>query len=193
MLIASLSNNGGNRRILVVLLFAVAMLTVNLLLVRQNKSLKAYASKLDRSLELKLGTPLPDLLGRDIQGNKLSIDYGSDARRTILMVFSSGCGPCSENMKNWRALKNSCDASKYRLVGVSLTPSGTAEFVAYHKMEGIPIMSEVDAKSRVDYNLTLTPQTILIGPDGKTERVWSGVLSSGSTRAEVEHALNVRF
>jgi peroxiredoxin len=168
------------------MIVGVVLLLVNVLLAQQNKKLKMLASKPDRALEIKAGTMLPTLEGIDSDGNRQSISYG----QTVLLVFSPRCRVCGENLPNWEAIINGIDRESFRLFAISLQSQGVKEYASRHGINGVTILTEIDSKYRVAYNLALTPQTILIGSDGKAERVWTGLLH-GEDKREIERALNV--
>jgi hypothetical protein len=169
-----------------------ALLLVNVLLLQQNKKLKVLAGRPDRALEIKPGTALPPLEGSDSNGVSHRVDYGQDRRKTVLLVLSPLCQACDENMPNWVAIINRLDRRLFRLVAVSLQSEGLKEYVVRRGIAQIPILTKIDPKYRVDYNLALTPQTILIDADGKVEKVWTGLLR-GEDKQGVELSLNVRL
>ena len=182
-----------NRRTALLLLCSVVVLLgLNLLLVKQNKELKAYAQTGERNLALKPGTQLPPIEGHGPDGNRMRFDFASDRRKTLVMVFSPNCSACRENMPNWQAIIGRVDQQAYRLVGISLAAKGTREYVEENQLRDMSIVAEIDAKTRVAYNLLLSPQLILIDANGNTEKVWSGVLDSDDKR-EVEGLLHVEL
>jgi hypothetical protein len=168
------------------------LLLMNFLLIQQNKKLKTLASRPDRVLEVRPGTALPPLDGLDSNGNKHSINYGQDSRKTVLLVLSPRCQACEENMPNWEAIIKGLDRQSFRLAAVSLQPGGVNEYASQRGINQIPILTKIDPKNRVAYNLALTPQIILISAGGKVEKVWTGLLK-GEDRQSVELALNVRL
>jgi len=183
----------GNKKVAALLMIVgVVLLLVNVLLAQQNKKLRFLASRPDRSLEVRAGTVLPSLEGVDDDGNRQSINYGQDARKTVLLIFSPNCRACGDNLPNWEAIINGIDRRSFRLFAISLQSQGFKEYESRHRINGIVILTEIDAKYRVAYNLVLTPQIILIGSDGKVERVWTGVLQQEDKR-DVERALNVQL
>ena len=180
------------RRSLVLIACSMMLLTANAFLIKQNRVLKAYTSQLDRSKGLQPGTRLPALEGLGLQGERINMSFGTDARKTLLLVFAPGCGACNENALNWQLMMNRLDEAEYRIVGVSLVHTGTNEYVAQHKLKDITVFADVDATNRAAYSLMLTPQTILIGADGTTEKVWSGNLL-GSDRQDLESSLHLQL
>lgn len=150
------------------------------------------AKRPDLALEVKPGTALPPLEGFDSDGVRHSIDYGQDSRKTVLLVLSPRCHACEENMPNWEAIINGLDRRSFRLAAVSLQSEGFKEYAIRHGINQVPVLTKIDPKYRVTYNLALTPQTILITADGKVEKVWTGVLRE-EDKQDVELALNVRL
>jgi len=169
-----------------------ALLLINVLLIQQNEKLKVLARKPDRALEVKPGTALPALEGLDYNGERHIFGYGQDSRKTVLFVLSPRCGACEENMPNWEAIMKGLDQRSFRLAGVSLQSEGFKEYASRHGINQVPILTKIDPKYRVSYNLALTPQTILIDADGKVEKVWTGLLR-GEDKQNVEMSLNVRL
>ena len=170
----------------------VVLVSFNILLVAQNKGLKAYATRIERSLELQPGTPLPSVEGLGLRGEGIKLDYGVDPRKTLLLVFSNSCKACTDNMPNWEAVVKNIDQRAFRVAAISLWPQGVKEYLGRHQLGSIPVLAELDPKSRVAYNLMVTPQTILINSQGVAERVWTGMITDKEKR-EVEEALGVRL
>ena len=166
-------------------MLAVTILILNLMLVQQNRDLKAYANRVDQLIELNPGTRLPALEGSNAEGNRIKVSYERETRKTLLLVYSPQCGSCTDNMPAWHTLLKRADRDSVRIVGVSVLASGAADYARKHDLSGIETLTEVSPKVRTAYRLNLTPQTILISSDGVVEKVWSGVLSD-EERGEIE-------
>jgi hypothetical protein len=177
---------------LLLFVLGAGLLLMNGLLLQQNKKLRILAKRPDRALEVRPGTTLPPLEGFDSNGNMHSLNYAQDSRKTVLLVLSAKCRACDENMPNWEAMINGLDRQSFRLAAVSLQSEGFKENASQRGINQIPILTKIDPKYRVAYNLALTPQTILIDADGKVEKVWTGFLR-GEDKRDVELALNVRL
>jgi hypothetical protein len=95
-------------------------------------------------------------------------------------------------MPNWKAILQSLDRNSYRIVAVSIVSDGVKEYVAQQNLTDVPIIAEVNPKSRVSYEMNVTPQTILINSDGKVEKLWIGVLSLDE-RNEVEQFFSLKL
>lgn len=171
-------------------LLLVAVVGLNLMLLKQNRDLKAAIAKSPRETVVKPGQVLPALHGRTITGESLTVSYGNDTRKTILLVFAPGCDFCSQNMPNWHRIIRSLDPSIYRVVALSIRSDGSRQYVETHKLNAIPAITELDPKDRVSYELNVTPETILIDSDGKVEAVWAGVFGE-EDRKQIKEMLGV--
>ena len=141
---------------------------------------------------LKEGTIVPSLSGIDLDGNRYALAYGSDPRKVVMFVFSPRCGFCTKNMPNWIAIADTLDRKSFRIVAVSIVSEGVKDYVSQSKLAGVPIIAEVDPKSRLSYEMTVTPQTILIDSTGRVEKVWIG-LTLKDDRADIERSLKVKL
>ncbi len=70
----------------------------------------------------------------------------------------------------------------FRLVFVDLFSHPNQEYLKAHNLLGSELITKLDPQSRLDYNLRLTPETILISPEGRIERVWMGLLGASQIR-----------
>jgi peroxiredoxin len=179
-------------RLLVLLIITMAVL--NTVLIIQNRTLKASTRPAggSRSISLNPGKVLPPLMGMDVDGKQLAFNYKSDQRKTVLLVFSPHCPYCRANMPNWKTITQTLDAKSFRVVGVSILSEGVKEYVDKYEFTNLPIIADPDPQNRVAYEMNLTPQTILIGPDGKVENVWTGLIQ-GKEREEIEQSLGVKL
>jgi hypothetical protein len=165
----------------VLLAGCLALIASNVLLARRLSQLKQLDDFLNAANKLELGGVVPPLVGYDISGNKVTYEYGRDSRETLLLVFSPTCHACDENWPKWNRLIQSVDTRSTRLVIANISGAPvSADYVARHNIAAVPLVAEVSAESQQAYRLAYTPQTILIGSDGKVRKVHTGVLA-GST------------
>jgi peroxiredoxin len=171
-------------------LLLVAVVGLNLLLLKQNRDLKILIAKSPREAVVKPGQVLPALHGKTINGESLTVSYGNDTRKTVLLVFSPGCDFCSQNMPNWHKIMRSLDPSAYRVVALSTRSDGSRQYLETYGLNAIPAITELDPKDRVSYELNITPETILIDSAGKVEAVWAGVFGEAE-RQQIKEMLGV--
>jgi peroxiredoxin len=158
----------------------VVLLGVNIALVRQNRQLKAQLSQPPPALELATGTQMPDMRGFDPDGKPVEVLYGKDPRKVLVFVFSPTCPFCEQNWPKWEQVISSLDRSAVRPVGVDVTSTSKAPFLSQHQLTGLPVFEKVEPKAMMNYHFQLTPQTILLDPDGKVEKVWTGVMTDSA-------------
>lgn len=180
------------RKMLLFVLLAAALVALNVGLVVQNRTLKAAAGNGGggRAIVLPPGKSVPALSGLDSEGRQLMFDYGSDPRKTLLLVFSPRCPYCTKNMPNWNALTLGLDEKEFRVVAVSIVPEGVKEYAEKNGLNHVPVITTPDPKDKVAYEMNVTPQTILIGPDGTVEKVWTGLIQ-GAEREDIEKQFGV--
>ncbi len=159
----------------------LALIFSNVLLARRLSQLQRLDDLLNSSNKLELGGIVPPLVGYDLSGNKVTYSYGEDSRDTMLLVLSPGCHACDENWPKWNRMIKSLDGHSTRLVIANIASIPvTSEYISRHQIDGIPLVAEVSAESLQAYRLAYTPQTILIGHDGRVRKVHTGMLSDGT-------------
>lgn len=170
----------------------LTLLALNVSLVIQNRNLRTAGTAGTRSIALKEGAIVPELSGLGLDGNKITLNYQNDPRKAVMLVFSPSCSYCTDNMANWQAIAQSLDRKQYRIMAVSITTDGVKEYIDQHSLTDVPVIADVEPKSRVSYEMNVTPQTILIDAQGKVEKVWTGVLQNNE-RTEVEQFLGLKL
>jgi peroxiredoxin len=175
------------------LVFAsLALAVMNVMLLKQNRDAKSAIRKSSSSPILSPGHPVPPLHGKTAAGDEMTISYGVDKRKTVLLIFSPGCGFCAENMPNWKRIVSSIDSRAFRIVAVSIVKDGAAQYLKTNDLVNIPSITELDPGARVRYGMNITPETILIGSDGNVEKVWAGLIQDDD-KQEIMDFLGVQL
>lgn len=170
---------------ILLLLLIVSLCIVSGLLIKQNRDLKAAITNMGKPPELlKPGQQVPPLAANTVSGQRQAINY-ADRAKTVLMVFSPQCSACERALPYWKEIKEVCARNQYQVFGISL--DNAAKTNAFLASNGLSLQSfiEIDAETTKAFKLTITPQTIVVGSDGKVEKVWPGAFNS-ETKAEVE-------
>jgi peroxiredoxin len=165
----------------------VVLLAANIALIHQNSQLKARLELPPPQMEASQGAQMPDLRGTDLEGKPVEVLYGKDSRKVLVLVFSPTCPFCDQNWPKWQQVISSLDRSAVRPVLVDVTSTTTAGFVSQHQLSSLPVILKADPRATVDYRMHLTPQTILVDPNGKVEKVWTGVLNDSSLADLKQH------
>jgi hypothetical protein len=172
----------------------VASLSLNVALGWKVRSLAAgpparAAGAPMRAAGVQVNTVVPAIptVGTDGQSGTLTF---RDPRPTVLYIFSPRCGWCTRNEANIAALA-SAQSSRFRFIGVSVVKDGLASFAGGAKL-GFPIFAL--ASEQLGHELgfqDVTPQTVVVRPGGKVDRVWVGAYLR--SQPEIERFFNVQL
>ena len=156
----------------------------NAILVKQLRERPAPPAR----VQLAAGTPITPVEATTLDGQRAVIDY-KGSKGTILYYFSPSCVWCARNWDNLRALSEGA-GDRFRVVGLS-NGAGTAQYV---RQLGLPFatVTNVSATFLQKYRLVGTPRTLVVSPEGRILRDWSGAYS-GRTQEEVETFFSVKL
>lgn len=172
------------------ILIALCLLALNVVLLKQNRDLKNEKTNRLATPELAVGTQLSVLRGRNLNGNQEEISFGNDKRKSVLLILSPECSFCEKNLPIWKQIINGIDQSLFRVTVVSLSSHNLEKSLSQLQLDAGSVLTDVDPQDRQTYYFSSVPQTILVGTDGKVERVWTGLLYGDSLR-EVHENLRV--
>lgn len=137
---------------------------------------------------LRKGDLLPGFSAVNLNGKAEDITYSSDPRPTVIYAFSPSCKWCARNYDNLQHLIKEKSAN-YRFVAVSLSDEGLNNYVATHQL-AIPIYTGLSEDVEKKYRLGVTPDTIVISPQGRVLGNWLGAYS-GQQKSQVEEFFHV--
>jgi peroxiredoxin len=162
----------------------LALMAVNILLVRQNLALRRQLSGAGRAAEtpkaLKVGEAVGPLVGTDLNGQPFEVRYQKEGRRHLLLYFSPDCPCCVQQASQWREVLNRVDGGRVSVVGVVSDREDKqavlthAEGAGHLKTKTPLSIAFFNDDSLARYKLTATPTTLLISDDGKVEHAWVG-------------------
>lgn len=178
------------RTILILGGLLIFSLAVNLLLVRRVASLKKHINAIRAESRLAPGDTLSPIVAKDIQGQTARLDYGETQLSTVVFIITPDCGWCKKNVMNMRALVENA-GNRYRFVGLSLSSDKLIDYVKENKLE-FPIYTDLPILAMREYKLGGTPQTIVVSPQGKVTRIWSGAFA-GDVQREVEDYFSMKL
>jgi len=138
------------------------------------------------SVNTKLPSPL-QVLNEDGKAIELSFD---DSRPTVLYVLSPECGWCKKNEPNIKALVAVAGA-RFRFVGLSTLSVGLKDYIAQGRAP-FQVYAVQSPEQAAKLGLTGTPDTILVGPGAKVERVWMGAYM-GDNQKQIEQFFNAKL
>lgn len=169
----------------------LALLVSNLSLLALNRQLRQRLTEVAKP-HLEAGDLVPPLRALDGAGGAVRLDFTGSGPRTLLLVFSPTCGWCDLNLPSWSALLDAVAGRSLRTVAVATRPEQAAEYARRNRLARAVVLVEAEPRDALAYRLVVTPQTILIAPDGRVERIWVGALRDENLR-EIERALGVEL
>jgi hypothetical protein len=122
-------------------------------------------------------------------GRPAVLRWSEDGRATLLYIFQPSCVWCTRNRDNFRTVLE--HASDYRVIGLSLTSRGLKEYLANNGYN-FPVYVTANRKSVAQLKLNGTPETLIVSPAGKVEKVWVGAYG-GKSRSDIEMTFGVKL
>jgi peroxiredoxin len=169
---------------LVFLLLIVGLCAGQLLLIQQNRELKAELARMDKERFMQLGAEVPRLGSRTLHGEEKSVDF-SRSEKTVLLVFQPQCPACEQVVPFWRRIQTASETRQYQVFGISLGEiTSSAAFLSSNGLR-LDTFVDIDATTKALYKLELTPLTIVIDKTGKVEKIWPGAFNR-ETKPDVE-------
>jgi hypothetical protein len=153
---------------------------MHVVLAQENRRLRGIVEELqgerDQALEIPPGTVLPSFEATNWRGERVSVEYGSDPRPTLLFVFSPTCPACQENWPLWRELVELVKQRPPRLLVVDLSSQVGPEYLEGFGLPRESLIKGVNPSETLLYRFGVVPQTILIGGSGVVEGTRTGML-----------------
>lgn len=157
--------------------FALLLIGVNVALMKQDLRLAGLNKAYEANLHLSVGDSVPPLSGVNLTGSPATVEYMPGGPKTLLLVFSRSCGVCGLNWPAWQRVLSQSDPQRVRAIGVSLESTGLSSlYLAQVGLTRTEMIVFPNVGSIIAYRFRYTPQTILIGSDGRVEGIWSGAL-----------------
>jgi peroxiredoxin len=143
-----------------------------------------------RQSGVRVGTDINFIPTVAKNGAKSEVRLG-DGHWSIIYIMSPSCVWCARNLKNASALATMTKNSKYRFIGLSTTNKDLEQYIAA-KAPPFPIIVADKDHLPKGLDLSSTPQTVVVGPDGIVKKVWQGAFSDEG-QADVEHYFTIKL
>jgi peroxiredoxin len=172
--------------VLVVLLASSAALNVTL--AQRLRTTNATVATLKNEGRVQIGADIPPITGKALDGTPIRMSYQDSNVPTILYVFTPSCSWCLRNVENIRQLTSQV-TGRYRVIGLSLSREKLAEYVEQHQFP-FPIVTDLSEETLTGLKAGGTPQTFVVGRDGKLIQSWRGAFQQALEEA-IERELQV--
>jgi len=153
-------------------LAGLGVLAENIFLFRQNRHLNEALAP-----QITAGTQLRMLAGIAFDGRLEPVILPAAGSKLLIITFSPGCPACQANQDGWMRLASTLERKGVRVLWVSRDPIEiTRDYCTKH---GIPLsdtLADPPYRTFAQLGLARVPNTVLVGADGRVEKVWAGRL-----------------
>jgi peroxiredoxin len=170
----------------------VVNLLLGIRLSRLNSLVVSLATQSTNGLDV--GATVPPIEARPLNGLPGKIEFGKASVPTVVYVFRPDCVWCARNLSNLRGLIASSGA-RYKIVGLSLPSESPGKDLTSYVEETrlkFSIYTDISAATMAAYHLGATPQTIVISPQSKVLKVWTGAYQ-GPILEDVQSYLRIKL
>src|ERR1700693_3967121 len=153
-------------------LAGLGVLAENIFLFRQNRQLSEALAP-----QISAGTQLRMLAGIAFDGRLEPVTLPAADSKLLIITFSPGCPACQANQGGWMRLASTLEEKGIRVLGVRREPSEVAR--DYCLRHGIPLaltLADPPYRTFAQLGLARVPNTLLVGGEGRVEKVWAGRL-----------------
>lgn len=174
----------------IVHLLLLLSVLLNVLLAWQVNKLKHDLIYIKSEMQLLVGTSVPIIEAKDIDDHPAKISYNDGTKPTVLYIFTPDCKWCNRNLLNLKALATQA-RDNYHIVGLSLSGNKLRDYAARKDLK-IPIYYGAPLEITSAYKLGGTPQTIVISPEGRVLKNWTGAYT-GDVQREIEKYFQIHL
>jgi len=173
----------------------VIMMAQNYLLVKKNeqhlKRIESLTEERNRGSTMNEGDSLRAFVALCLDSSAVLINPRNDGTQKLLLVFTTWCGACLENLGQWKRSESDIASLEIQIIG--LCPDSLFKVREYCSKNSLtfPVYSILgDSSIARDFKLHSFPQTILVDSSGLVKRTWAGLLSN-EWRDSVEAMIRV--
>jgi peroxiredoxin len=160
-------------------LAGLGVLAENIFLFRQNRDLSEALAP-----QITAGTQLRMLAGIAFDGRLEPVALPAAGSKLLIITFSPGCPACQANQDGWMRLASTLEQKGVRVLWVSRDPIEiTRDYCAKHDIRLSDTLADPPYRTFAQLGLARVPNTVLVGPEGRVEKVWVGRLDQAGWNA----------
>ena len=153
-------------------LAAMGVLAENVFLFLQNRRLNEALAP-----QITAGTQLRMLAGIGFDGRLEPVALPAAGSKLLIITFSPGCPACQANQEGWMRLTSTLEQKGVRVLWVSRDPiEVTRVYCLKHGIRVNDTLADPPHRTFVQLGLARVPNTLLVGAEGRVEKVWAGRL-----------------
>jgi len=151
---------------------ALGVLAEDIFLFLQNRRLNDALAP-----QISAGAQLQMLSGLALDGRLQPVPFAVAGSRLLVITFSPGCQACQANQDGWMKLASTLGQKGVRVLWVSRDPIEiTRDYCVKHGIPLSDVLADPPYRTFAQLGLARVPNTLLVGPDGRVEKVWVGRL-----------------
>ena len=153
-------------------LAGLGVLAENIFLFRQNRHLSEALAP-----QITAGTQLQMLSGVALDGRLELMTLPPADSKLLIITFSPGCPACQANQDGWMRLASKLEQKGVRVLWVSRDPIEiTRDYCTKHGIRLSNTLADPPYRTFAQLGLARVPNTLLVGAEGRVEKVWAGRL-----------------
>jgi peroxiredoxin len=153
-------------------LVALGVLTENIFLFLQNQRLSEALAP-----QITAGTQLRMLAGIAFDGRLEPVALPAAGTKLLIITFSPGCPACQANQEGWMRLASALEQRGVRVLWLSRDPIEiTRDYCTKHGIRLSDTLADPPYRTFAQLGLARVPNTLLVGAEGRVEKVWAGRL-----------------
>jgi peroxiredoxin len=153
-------------------LAGLGVLAENVFLFRQNRRLSEALAP-----QITAGTQLQMLAGITLDGRLERVTLPAADSKLLIITFSPACPACQANQDGWTRLASTLEQKGVRVLWVSRDPIEiTRDYCAKHGIRLFDTLADPPNRTFAQLGLARVPNTLLVGAEGRVEKVWAGRL-----------------
>jgi len=153
-------------------LAGLGVLAENIFLFQQNRRLNETLAP-----QITAGTQLQMLSGVALDGHLEPVALPAAGSKLLILTFSPGCPACQANQGGWMKLANTLEQKGVRVLWVSRDPIEiTRDYCMKHGIRLSDTLADPPYRTFAQLGLARVPNTLLVGAEGRVEKVWAGRL-----------------
>lgn len=174
----------------VLLLLLFASLSLNVYLGWQVRRAQPALNIPKNTFRLSPGTKVEPIKVSGPDGKELTISYDLSDKPTVFYVLSPSCIWCERNKANIEKLAET-KRNDFRFIGLSLSEPGLQGYLEGHNLN-FPVYTRLTSETIAAFGLGSTPQTIVVSPDGRVLKNWTGAYIE-RIQSEVESYFEIQL
>lgn len=161
-------------KVMVIFLWVVALgvLAENIFLFQQNRYLSEALAP-----QITAGAQLQMVAGIAFDGRLEPVALPAEGSKLLIITFSPGCPACQANQDGWMRLASTLEQQGVRVLWVSRDPIEiTRDYCLKHGIRLSNTLADPPYRTFAQLGLARVPNTVLVGAEGRVEKVWAGRL-----------------